>query len=124
MEESTNLELFMLQINKKINLDKYIGIVLMNQNIISGIGNYLRADTPQEYLSKINPFRKVKNLNNNEIKTIFNNSKILLWSHYDIKEGMRLKIIKKPIISLSYKSFLIYNQDEDIYGNKVIKQEI
>ena len=66
MEQSTDLELFKNQIKKRNNLDKSIGLVIMDQKIISGIGNYLRADIL--YLSKINPFRKVKKLNNYEIE--------------------------------------------------------
>lgn len=115
IDKNTNLELFKTQIKKKINLDKEIGIVLMNQKIISGIGNYLRADIL--YLSKINPFRKVNKLSDIEIEDIFNNCKILTLN--DFKKLK--KIIKLP---LGNRLFLIYNQDKDIYGNIVVKKEL
>ena len=60
MDKNTTLEVFCNQILKKSNLDKAIGNVIVNQKIISGLGNYLRADIL--WLSKINPFKKVKKL--------------------------------------------------------------
>jgi formamidopyrimidine-DNA glycosylase len=122
MEEDTTLEVFKNQIRKR--LDKPIGIVLMDQKVISGIGNYLRADIL--YLSKINPFRKVNKLSDNDIKVIFNNSKILTWGDYDIKKGKALKIIKKTTkLPKDYdRIFFIYSEDEDIHGNKVVKKEL
>ena len=68
----------------------------------------MRADIL--YLSKINPFRKVYNLNNNELKNIFINSKKLIWGLYNIKKA------KKIILPTDY------NQDTDIYGNNVEKK--
>ena len=124
MEESTNFELFKNQIMKKQNLDKAIGIVLLNQKVIAGIGNYLRADIL--YLSKINPFRKVNKLSEEELQAIFNNCKILTWGDYDIKKARKLKIIKKTTkLPADYdRLFFVYSQDEDIHGNKVIKKEL
>jgi len=124
MNESTNLELFLKQIKKKINLTKCIGLVLINQKIISGIGNYLRADVL--YLSKINPFRVVKDLTDKEIEIIFNNSKILTWCVYDIKKAEKLKIYNENVkLPSDYnRLFFVYNQDKDIYGNKIKKIEL
>ena len=124
MDEDTTFEIFKNQIIKLNNLDKAIGIVLVDQKIISGIGNYLRSDIL--YISKINPFRKVKNLNNKEIKKIYNNSKILTWGDYDKNKAKRLNIINHNTKLPSYynRMFYIYNQETDMYGNKVIKKEL
>ena len=124
MDESTNLEIFINQLNKKNNLNKMIGVVLLNQKVISGIGNYLRADVL--YLSKINPFRKIKDLDNNELKNIFNNSKILTWGDYNIVKATELNIIKKTtkLPSNYNRIFFIYNQNTDIHGNRVLKKEL
>jgi formamidopyrimidine-DNA glycosylase len=124
MDESTNFNLFLSRINKKNNLNKEIGLVLMNQKTISGIGNYLRSDIL--YISKINPFTKVKNLNETNLKIIFKNSKILTWGQYNIKKAIELNIIKKTIkLPSDYnRLFYIYNQETYIYNNKVIKKEL
>jgi formamidopyrimidine-DNA glycosylase len=124
MDITTTLEIFRNQILKKNNLDKKIGNILINQKIISGIGNYLRADIL--WLSKINPFKKVKNLSEQELEYIFNNSKILTWGIYDEKIALKLNIINKNTkLPAKYnRLFFIYLQDKDIYGNKVIKKEL
>jgi formamidopyrimidine-DNA glycosylase len=77
------------------NLDKPIGNVLMDQKVISGIGNYLRADCL--WMSKISPFRKVKDLSEAELKTIFHNVRVLIWGEYDRTQGEKLKIITKKM---------------------------
>ena len=124
MEETTTLELFKQQLKKKNNLDKPIGNVLMNQKVVAGVGNYLRADVL--YLSKVDPFRKVSKLTDNEIKDIFNNCKILTWGDYDKEEAIKMKIMTKSTkLPADYKRFFfIYQEDTDILGNKVLKKEL
>lgn len=124
MEETTTLDLFKQQIKKKTNLDKPIGNVLMNQKVIAGIGNYLRADVL--YLSKVDPFRKVSKLSENELKDIFNNSKILTWGDYDKEEAIKMKIINKSTkLPSDYdRMFFIYQEEKDIHGHKILKKEL
>lgn len=122
MDESTNYELFKNRLLKKEH--KQIGIVLMDQKLISGIGNYLRADVL--YLSKISPFRLVSKLNEKELKLIFFNCKMLTWSDYNIKKCKELKFCnsKTKIPSDYNRLFFIYREEIDIYGNKVFKKEL
>jgi len=124
MEETTNLDVFKKQIKKTNNLDKPIGNVLMNQKVVAGVGNYLRADVL--YLSKVDPFRKVSKLTDAEIKDIFNNCKILTWGDYDKEEAIRMKIMTKSTkLPADYKRFFfIYQEDTDIHGHKVLKKEL
>lgn len=124
MDVGTDLVVFKTQVKKPKNLEKEIGIVLMDQKTISGIGNYLRSDIL--YLSKINPFRKVNKLSDAEFNTIFNNCKLLTWGEFDKKEAKKLKIINKNSkLPEDYdRLFFVYNQDTDIHGNKVIKKEL
>jgi formamidopyrimidine-DNA glycosylase len=124
MDTSTSLDIFIDQITKKNNLDKYIGNVIMNQKIISGIGNYLRSDIL--WLSSISPFRKVKDLSHKELETIYNNSRKLTWENYDLKKGIKNKIIqKKDIFPRDFnRNFFVYMCEKDIYNNPVIVQEL
>jgi formamidopyrimidine-DNA glycosylase len=124
MDTKTTFEIFKNQILKKNNLEKKIGNIIVNQKIISGIGNYLRADIL--WLSKINPFRKVKRISEHELQNIYNNSKILTWGIYDEKKALILNIIKKntKLPSKYNRLFFIYLQDKDIYDNKIIKKEL
>ena len=96
----------------------------MDQKVISGIGNYLRSDVL--YISKISPFRKTKNISDKELKTIYDNSRILTWGDYDKKKAIKLNIIKKDAkLPADYdRLFYVYNETTDIKGNKVIKKEL
>jgi len=124
MDEDLTYEIFYEQIMKKVNLNKKIGNVLVNQKIISGVGNYLRADIL--WLAKISPHRLVKKLEPIEIKRIFQATRDLTWGDYDLKEAKKLKIIsKKPILPHNFKrDFFVYYEDEDVNGNKIIKEEL
>ena len=124
MEPDTTLEIFKNQILKTRNLHKEIGIVIMNQKVISGIGNYLRADIL--YLSKISPFRKVNKLTDKELEVIYKNAKVLTWGDYDIEMAKKLKIFSKETkLPRDYdRMFFVYNYDKDIHGHKIIKKEL
>ena len=124
MDHDTTFEIFQEQINKKKNLTKMIGNVLMDQKTISGIGNYLRADIL--WLCKISPFRKVNKLSEEDLRRIYHNSKVLTWGQYDKKEAKRLKIIssKDKLPSDFNRDFFVYYEDKDIYGNEIVKEEL
>lgn len=122
MDEKTTFDVFKERITKKMKLE--IGIVLMNQKLISGIGNYLRADIL--WSSKISPFRKVNKLSEEELKLIYHNSRVLTWGDYDYKKALKLKIItKKDKLPSDYKrDFFVYYEEKDIYDNPVTKEEL
>lgn len=122
MDIDTDFDLFNERINKIQN--KKIGNVIVNQKIISGIGNYLRADIL--WMAKISPHRLIKNLSRAEIKKIYQASRDLTWGVYDMKKGKKLEIISKNAkLPRDYKrDFFVYYEDEDIYGNKVKKEEL
>ena len=44
--------------------------ILLNQKIVAGSGNYLRADAL--YLAKINPFLKPKDILDEDLKNLYN----------------------------------------------------
>lgn len=61
----------LLRQHKKKNITSF----LMNQNIISGCGNYIKAEVL--YYSKISPLRKVGSLNENEQDQLFEALRII-----------------------------------------------
>jgi formamidopyrimidine-DNA glycosylase len=124
LDKKTTFKLFKDQIEKEKNLNKEIGNVIVNQKVVSGIGNYLRSDIL--WMSKISPFRKVKDIYDNELKKIYNNAKLLIYGAYDYKEGIILGIIKKTDkLPQNYdRSFFIYDQEKDINNNSVIKEKL
>ena len=124
MKPVTTFEMFQTALLHKSNLSKPIGVALMNQKYISGIGNYLRADAL--WLSKINPFLKVKSLDEKDLKKIYHNVRLLIWGQYNKKAGIKYNIIKSSDkLPLDYKrNFFVYQQDTDIYGKQVLKEKL
>jgi len=124
MNADTTFALFNKQITKKINNKKVIGNVIVNQKIISGIGNYLRADAL--WMTKISPFRKVDTITTNELELLYKNIRALMWGDYNYNEALQLGIITPDIkIPHDYKrTFFIYRQDKDIHGHSVSKKEL
>lgn len=105
--------------------DKLIGNVLMNQRLVSGIGNYLRADIL--WLSKISPFRKMEDLSVAELKRIWKNSRFLAWAKYDYKKGLRLGAIPEthPKRPEDYdRDFYVYRQETDPAGRPVRSERL
>lgn len=119
MCESTNLDIFTSQLTKKKALDKPIANVLLDQTIISGIGNYLRAEIL--YCAGINPFRLIRDLSTKEISKLYNCAKAVIWSNYDYAQAKKLSWVNsKSIVPANFnRLFLVYRQDTDAYGNKV-----
>jgi formamidopyrimidine-DNA glycosylase len=117
-------EIFIERIKKKTNLNKMIGNVLMNQKVVSGIGNYIRADSL--WLAKISPHRLINKLSDDEIVTIFKSIRALVWSDYNYKKAVKYGFIKKNFKTAQKhgRDFFIYYYDDDIHGNKVIKEEM
>lgn len=124
MDENTTSELFDSRIRRNSNMGKPIGVVLLNQKNISGVGNYLRADVL--WLAKISPFRLVENISKSEMRNIFDRLKELTWSSYNYKLGERLGILNsQTMIPSKYKrNFFVYNETKDLYGNDVVKEEL
>lgn len=124
MDKNTTSEIFMDKINKEKHYERYIGNILMDQKIIAGIGNYLRADAL--WLSKISPFRKIKDITKKEYNTLFYNCRLLVWGIYDYIKGINMKYITETD-KLPYhynRGFFVYHQKTDIYNNKIIKEKL
>jgi formamidopyrimidine-DNA glycosylase len=124
MDETTTEEIFKSQIKLNSNINKSIGVVLLNQKLISGVGNYIRADAL--WLAKINPFKLVKDMSDNEIKKLFHCLKVITWGNYDHKYAIKNKIINvSDKIPRNYKrDFFVYREEKDIYSNPIVKEEL
>jgi formamidopyrimidine-DNA glycosylase len=103
-------------VSKRIELakskDMRIEDALMDQTLIfSGIGNIIKSEVL--YDSKIAPTREIKDLSENDWRTLFNSSKKIsnrIFRHLD-KKGFDLE----GYIGLRK----VYKKDVDIYGNKI-----
>ena len=103
---------------KRTNITRF----LMDQENISGIGNYLKAEILYE--SKISPHRTIGNLDEKELKILYDNIKKIPKLSYHWK-GMS-KSDYKDIDGKKgdFEKFLkVYCQDKDPVGNKVIREK-
>ena len=124
LDDKTTFELFKKQIRKKVNENKAIGNVIVNQKIISGVGNYLRADAL--WMAKLSPFRKVQDITNDELKLLYEAIVGLIWGDYNYKFAIKQKYIE-PSLKLPHhynRDFFIYNHTKDIYNNTVTKEQL
>ena len=115
--------LFRKKIEKKRS-DTFIATALLDQGIAAGCGNYIRAEVL--YLAKISPFRKLEDLSEDEIELIWNLLQQVGYNYYNKKLGKKLGIIDgKFKFADNYKrQFLVYTQDKDVKGNKIVREKI
>jgi DNA-formamidopyrimidine glycosylase len=112
-------ELFKSRLDRKPKWT--IAKALMNQSVVSGIGNYLKAEIL--YASKISPHRLCKDLTQEEIAEIAQNSFNITKASYQ-SGGATISTYrdennKKGLYS---RRFMVYNHKVDPKGNKVIKE--
>lgn len=83
LKANLKLEDFMARMTKGKRADKTLVELLMNQSIISGVGNYLKSETL--YHARLSPHRKARSLNKEEWT--------MLWiaARYTIYESYRLQ---------------------------------
>lgn len=105
-----------------INPNMKLGEILMEQKIISGCGNYIRAEAM--WYAKLSPHRQVKTLNEDDIKNLCHALRYIAWIGYSIHQAKKYNIMKRgDIIPDTYnRKHFIYRQKEDIYGNKVTRE--
>jgi formamidopyrimidine-DNA glycosylase len=146
-------KIFKLRIKQYVEIypsviSKFICVILLDQNFISGIGNYLRSEIL--YHAKINPFQKFgKIINNNKqikilYKCIYNvsryylnvliNSNISIQSDKDINSNYNLKLPKQIKRNLKFKLkhkpesygrvYMVYGEKNDINKKKIKRKKI
>lgn len=91
---------------------------LMDQKIISGIGNYLKSEIL--YRSRISPLRETGDLTEKELKKIFNSAKHLITKSYE-NNGLSVRDYKDLKNNKGkYQNFIeVYCMEKDSFGNKV-----
>jgi formamidopyrimidine-DNA glycosylase len=111
MKSTTNWKSFSNRLKSILskNNNKTIEEILVDQELlVSGIGNYLKSEIL--YASKIAPFRLVSNISEDEWKLI------LLKSKYISNKMLKALRISEEKYK---KTFAIYKHDIDSHGNKV-----
>lgn len=117
LDRGSTFKKFITRVNeiKEKYKNKEIEEILTDQEIlISGIGNYLKAEIL--YDAKISPLRLIKDISDKEWKTIFDSCKKISRNFKNA-----LSIDKDGKRGYYEKQFKVYSQEVDPLGNKVAK---
>lgn len=119
-DDDFDLELFtkILKKRKKTN----ISTVLMNQKIISGIGNYLKSEIL--YAAGISPHRSVASLDEEDIGKIFKEGKRIIKASYRLGGTSKKDYVHVDGSKGNFQDFLkVYGKKEDEFGHKIIRDK-
>ena len=120
LSETVTDNLFAERLRKKSNWS--LAKVLMDQSIISGVGNYVKADAL--WLARLSPHRLVSSLSDPEVSNLNRSIQQVLKESYETG-GATIKTYAgfDDEIGEYGRKFLVYSQDYDLDGNKVVKEE-
>ena len=95
--------------------------VLMDQSVVSGVGNYVKSESL--WRSKISPHRKVFRMSDPELLRVKKCCQEVLAESYT-SGGASIKNYTRPDGTPGQYNtrFAVYNQDEDPDGNEVVKE--
>lgn len=101
---------------------KTVAEVLMDQSVISGVGNYVKAEAL--YLAEISPHRLVSSLTPNEKKQLREQIVNVMGASYN-SGGATIRTYVNPDGSKggAQRRFAVYGNQTDPMGNPVVKEE-
>lgn len=112
LDKNFTLDKFKENVNKiqkkKLKRNELCGILLKQEYLCSGIGNYMKCEIL--YDCKLSPYRSINDINDNEIENLY--SSILKITNIYIKSGGR-----------TLDEFQVFTKKEDKKGNIVIKEK-
>jgi len=117
LSKKTNSAVFINKLREYPN--KSLDTLLLDQKIISGIGNYIRAEAL--YKARLYPFYKVKQYTNEQLLTLF--IKLKEIGRDSLLAGgttlTNFEVLYEP--GYYYLNLHVYCRKTDLYGNRVTK---
>lgn len=96
-------------------------VVLLDQNTITGIGNYLKSEIL--YDSRLHPMRTVESLSDKECRRLYNSSMRLIREAYNCK-GLTISDYLTPFGERGTYQPKVYKQNTDPRGREVVKEQL
>ena len=120
LSELVDDDLFFTRLRIKKNWT--VAKAVMDQSVIAGVGNYVKADAL--WLSRISPHRLVNSLSDEDLSNLNRSIQQVLKESYD-SGGATIRSYSgfDDEFGDYGRKFLVYSQDYDLDGNKVIKEE-
>jgi len=102
--------------------DQTLAEVLMNQGVISGVGNYIKAEAL--YLSELSPHRTVTSLTIGECNRLRQQITNVMKASYN-NSGATFRTYRNPDGAEGgmQRRFVVYGNQTDPLGNPVVKEE-
>ena len=120
LSEKCNNDLFISRLRTQDS--KLIVQALMDQSVVAGVGNYIKADSL--WLAKISPHRRVSDISDEELVILNNSIRDVMVSSFDSGGATLRSYVQFDGSSGEYGSrFLVYNRKVDQDGNKVLKEK-
>ena len=117
-EECTS-EKFIEQL--RIKNSKTIVEALMDQSVVAGVGNYIKADSL--WLAKISPHREVSSLSDSELSNLNKSIRKIMTTSFEMGGATIYTYKNFDGTTGEYGSrFLVYNRKVDPDGNLIIKE--
>lgn len=112
---------FAARLNKK-KTSRTLAEALMDQSVVSGIGNYVKAEAL--YRAKLSPWRKVCDLTIEEILLLHSAIIKVMMSSYG-SGGATIATYRNPdgSIGQAQRRFAVYGHKQDPFGNVVTNEE-
>ena len=121
LSENVSLEQFRQSLMKGKRRARPISQLLMDQGVVSGVGNYLKAEIL--YDARISPHRLCEDITATELSRLFESSRRIIKLSYT-SGGATIRNYKDTNgkNGVYTRRFAVYNQKTDPYGNEVIKE--
>jgi DNA-formamidopyrimidine glycosylase len=114
LDDSITYEQFYSRLDKKPK--SKIAVALLDQNLISGIGNYLRCDIL--WYAKIEGEKRIKDLTKEEKLSLYESTINICRYYADLSYELEFTPYDYD------QDFFIYMEETDIYGNKVSTKKL
>ena len=101
--------------------EKTVAQAIMDQNVISGVGNYIKSEAL--YRARISPNRLIKDLKDEEFVALNTSIKFIMAKSSQLKSKMLMSDFDNYTDSKYNIEMTVYSQKEDIYGHEVIKEK-
>jgi formamidopyrimidine-DNA glycosylase len=120
LSEDISDDLFKARLNTKAK--KTLAEVLMDQSIVSGVGNYIKAEAL--YLAKLSPHRTIKSLSDNELSLLKKSICYITRESYSTGGStIRTYADFNGEVGNFSSRFMVYGQPKDPLGNDVTREE-
>lgn len=120
LSDEVSDELFESRLRKKSKWT--VAKTIMDQSVVAGVGNYVKADAL--WLARISPHRMISEMSDADMRNLNRSIKQVLRESYETG-GATIKTYAgfDDEIGEYGRKFLVYSQDYDLDGNKVVKEE-